>query len=306
MARGACGARGGSDERFTTVKLGLRKIIQEPYQLILTTVIGEMINMATLQATLISLLASLYFLYLVNTAVDDFNNDFFNSDGDEIIKMCFQGVLRQNYTNDRMFMVPGFRQMVINILGEWFPWPTNRFFGNTFKYLYEQYAKNVQINLKTHCEQRLRKFFKMRCYELNHMCLCGDLELDELFDGDDIKNAINYIYKQEIQRVAMQMPYGNWKYFWRSCIGLEHLTDQMIHTHSTSENSLNSIGSKHCACSLIYSAIFITFTSRLPIYAKVGICSENIRSMCNSQNFQSRLKSPPSQSFRSAHSSADT
>ncbi|XP_055323050.1 uncharacterized protein LOC129578450 isoform X1 [Sitodiplosis mosellana] len=110
--------------------------------------------------------------------------------------MCFQGVLRQNYTNDRMFMVPGFRQMVINILGEWFPWQTNRFFGNTFKYLYEQYATNVKNNLKTHCEQRLRKFFKMRCYELNHMCLCGDLELDELFDGDDIKNAISYTYNR--------------------------------------------------------------------------------------------------------------
>ncbi|XP_055295689.1 uncharacterized protein LOC129565154 [Sitodiplosis mosellana] len=95
-----------------------------------------------------------------------------------------------------MFMVPGFRQIVIKILGEWFPWPTNRFFGNTFKYLYEQYATNVKTNLKTHCEKRLRKFFKMRCYELNHMCLCGDLELDELFDGDDIKNAINYTYNR--------------------------------------------------------------------------------------------------------------
>lgn len=46
-------------------------------------------------------------------------------------------------------------------------WPTSDAFGNAFTYLWEQYGDNVKTNLITHCETRLKRFFRMRVFEMN-------------------------------------------------------------------------------------------------------------------------------------------
>lgn len=131
----------------------------------------------------------------MNDAIDNDDDEFFNGNGDEIIKNCFYGVLTQNKNNEN-YMPNNFRAMAESVLN--FVWPNNKYFGNCFKYLWKQYSTNVQNNLRTHCEKRLRQFFKMRAYELNDMILRGLLNYRVLFDARDIVNAVNYAYKRKI------------------------------------------------------------------------------------------------------------
>lgn len=121
----------------------------------------------------------------MNDAIDNDDDEFFNGNGDEIIKNCFYGVLAQNKNNEN-YMPNIFRAMAESVLN--FVWPNNKYFGNCFKYLSQQYSTNVQNNLRTHCEKRLRHFFKMRAYELNDMILRGLLNYRVLFDARDIVN----------------------------------------------------------------------------------------------------------------------
>lgn len=132
----------------------------------------------------------------MNDAIDENDDAYFNGDGQKVIKDCFYGVLVQN-KNNTAFMPVAFRQMVEGVLGVLFEWPNNKAFGNCFKYLWQQYATNVQTNLKTHCEKRLRQFFKMRAYELNQLILRGELMNQPLFDDRDIVNAVNYTFKRK-------------------------------------------------------------------------------------------------------------
>lgn len=75
-----------------------------------------------------------------------------------------------------------------------FKWPSNTAFGKALKYLYKQYADNVQINFGTHCETWLKKFFKMCMYDSNDYIFRQNIPNAILFNGNDIKNAMNYAY----------------------------------------------------------------------------------------------------------------
>lgn len=131
-----------------------------------------------------------------NEAMDRDDIEFFNQNGESVIESCFRGVLIQNQNNIRYAgQIHGFKQIVANVLGNLFVWPSNRLFSNAFTYLFEQYITNVKNNLKTHCESRLRKFFRMRVFELNHLILQRNQPNGQvLFGAIDVKNAINYTY----------------------------------------------------------------------------------------------------------------
>lgn len=138
----------------------------------------------------------------MNEAVDDGMQgvSVLEQDGDTVIHNCFKAVLHGNQDNNEL-MSARFRQMVeqCNI-----NWPESGGFGNAFKYLWEQYRDNVRTNLKTHCERRLRKYFKMRVFELNDEAttfnyfndLFGQEDAKPYYDDIDIRNAINYAYNR--------------------------------------------------------------------------------------------------------------
>lgn len=88
-----------------------------------------------------------------------------------------------------------FRLWVVNAVSAMFQWPSNRAFGNLTQYIRNQYFDNVKTNIRTHCERRLRTFFKMCVYDLNYSLLQNDPNAD-LFDHIDIRNAVNYTYKR--------------------------------------------------------------------------------------------------------------
>lgn len=98
-------------------------------------------------------------------------------------------------------MLPAFRQLAANIIHEW---PSNSGFGNAFIYLWEQYLDNVKTNLTTHCERRLKKFFRMRMFELNDNAnifnyfndIFGQADAMPYYDETDVRNAINYTYNR--------------------------------------------------------------------------------------------------------------
>lgn len=125
--------------------------------------------------------------------MDDENWEFFNGDGEQTIFNCFKAVLAQNQ-GDNDLMSPEFRDWVNEAVSEGFEWPRNTAFGNAFKYLREQYVDNVITNIRTHCESRLKKFFKMCVYELNDSILRRNIPFATLFDHIDIRNAMNYTY----------------------------------------------------------------------------------------------------------------
>ncbi|XP_031636640.1 uncharacterized protein LOC116349379 [Contarinia nasturtii] len=180
------------------IKQGLPSIIRERYR----DVIIAIISILSIKATKIACLASLLFLMKVNEAVDHFDDEFFVwDDGSSMIKRCFKAVLRDNI-GKVFLMLPDFRQLVDAARIDW---PTNGGFGNSFKYLYEQYEDNVRTNLKTHCESRLRKFFKLKTFQLNDNAirynyfnnLYGSPNELPYYDETDIKNAVNYAYHRK-------------------------------------------------------------------------------------------------------------
>lgn len=98
-------------------------------------------------------------------------------------------------------MLPEFRALVE---AAQIVWPGSEALANSFKYLWEQYRDNVKTNLTTHCEKRLKKFFKMRVFELNDFAnsfnyfnnLFGTNQAMPYYDNVDIINAVNYTYKR--------------------------------------------------------------------------------------------------------------
>lgn len=133
----------------------------------------------------------------MNRAIDDdYDDEYFNADGEKIIENCFKGVLGKHKDKD-VLMPPLFREMVENMCGMLFEWPNTHLFGNSFKYLYEQYTTNVQTNLNTHCENRLKKFFRMRAYEFNYTILRDAANNSVLFNGSDISNAVKFAYHRK-------------------------------------------------------------------------------------------------------------
>lgn len=64
------------------------------------------------------------------------------------------------------------------------------------KHLREQYIDNVKTNIKTHCESRLRKFFRMCVYELNDEIRRQNVPNATLYTEQDVENAVKFTYKQ--------------------------------------------------------------------------------------------------------------
>lgn len=94
-----------------------------------------------------------------------------------------------------------FREWVQTCTSPGFEWPHNKAMGNAFKYLREQYLDNVTTNIRTHCEKRLKLFFRLRVYEWNYYMAFqrndGNNNNDRLhFSGRDVTNAVNYTYKR--------------------------------------------------------------------------------------------------------------
>lgn len=126
--------------------------------------------------------------------------DFFTANSDTIIHNCFKAVLHQSEDNDTL-MLPEYRAMVE---AAYIEWPHSEALGNALKYLYEQYRDNVKTKLTTHCERRLKRFFKMRAFELNDYAtkfnyfnnLFGTIQAAPYYDNVDIINAVNYSYKR--------------------------------------------------------------------------------------------------------------
>lgn len=89
-----------------------------------------------------------------------------------------------------------FAQWVHRAVSVLFWWPSNRIFGNAFKYMYEQYIANVMTNIRTHAERRIKLFFKMRIYELNDMQIQLNAPNPIQFTDRDVYNAVQYTMKR--------------------------------------------------------------------------------------------------------------
>lgn len=85
-----------------------------------------------------------------------------------------------------------FAQWVQRAVSNFFWWPSNRQFGNSFSYLYEQYTANVMTNIRTHAKRRIKLFFTMRVYELNDMQSQLNAPNPIVFTDQDVKNAVKY------------------------------------------------------------------------------------------------------------------
>lgn len=121
---------------------------------------------------------------------------FFNDgDGIHIIENCFHAVLQKYKEDDGM--VPWFRHYFENELhpDNRFAWPDNARFGNSQKYMQQQYTRNVITNLTTHAKKRLSEFLKMKEFDENWNAPEDDDEFVE-FDETDVKNAVVWAMRQ--------------------------------------------------------------------------------------------------------------
>lgn len=121
----------------------------------------------SIMSTKICELASLLFLNKVRAKFEEEDLDFFDGDGAHIIEGCFFAVLRKNKENEDM--LPEFRETFETVNDEnRMQWLENTHFGNLFKYLIQQYIRNVTTNLNTHKKKRLKHYFKLIAWEHNN------------------------------------------------------------------------------------------------------------------------------------------
>lgn len=127
-------------------------------------------------ATVISVLASLLFLFETNRAFDVDDHELFNGCGYKLVEKCFRWVLDENHRT----LPLAFKQTIERAVPN-FQWPKRHGMGNAFNTLFKQYKVNVKNNIRTWSYSRIRKFFKLKQFELN------------LFDDNitdiDVKNA---------------------------------------------------------------------------------------------------------------------
>lgn len=125
--------------------------------------------------------------------MDANNRQFFENDGDQLIKDTFNAVLIDNI-HDAAKMDPGFREMVERYIGDPnFMWPSKTILGNGFNYFITTYKTSVKNNLVTHCQTRIRYFLRMKCYEMNI-----DIENNGIeYDDTDIRNTIKALFNNQ-------------------------------------------------------------------------------------------------------------
>lgn len=138
-------------------------------------------------------------LLQTNDAIDNANREFFDGNGDTVIFDCFKAVLTQNSGNEEL-MPARFRQWVETCTSPGFQWPHTNAMGNAFKFLRQQYRDNVTTNLRTHCQNRLKLFFRLCVYEWNYVMKFqqNDANIPDWFHFSqrDVTNAINYTYNR--------------------------------------------------------------------------------------------------------------
>lgn len=156
-----------------SVKRSLNSVLRTEYREVFPALVYNLCH----SATIISVLASLLFLYKTNRAFDDDDQQFFYGNGIGTIKQCFNSVL-----NGKQHTLPfAFRQLVERVRG--FDWPQLNGMGNAFNSLVDQYITNVKNNLKVPCYSRIKIFFTLQRYELN--LVAGANTITEM----DVKNA---------------------------------------------------------------------------------------------------------------------
>lgn len=171
------------DVQLRAIKMTLHRALRPEFRAPFT----ELMYKYSRIGTTISFLASHLFLYKVNAG----DANFFAGNGDEEIHKCFLGVLRENYHD----LPAAFLDMVNRNVPNDFVWPTRDGMGNAFNQLYENYQTNTKNNLKVHYVSRIKKFLRMKCYELNHGRQRYRAQQHH-FDGTDIKNAAKYLVNQ--------------------------------------------------------------------------------------------------------------
>lgn len=175
----------GNDDNsvgIVAIKCTLNSILRKEYRDLMISAISE----RSVTATKISALGSLLFLNKVQRAFEENRNLFFDeNDGADIIRKCFQAVLRHNVRKG--MMDPEFRQFILNLPEEnRVDWPETNYLGNGINYLINTYVTNVENNLSTHAKKRLHEFLKMKVYKNNRNPIVV------LFDDKDIDNTIQW------------------------------------------------------------------------------------------------------------------
>lgn len=141
-------------------KLSLNSILKEDFREAFTGRVASWCE----TATIISVLASLLFLYKNNKAFDDGDQRFFEGNGDQVISDCFNSILNAN----KHRLPFEFRQWVESTVPN-FQWPALDALHNAFNYIVTQYTTNVKNNLKIWCYSRIKTFFKLRRHQMNLM-----------------------------------------------------------------------------------------------------------------------------------------
>lgn len=181
------------ERKYTTVKCGLRNIVRPKYR---EAIIGT-IEANSIMSTKICSLASLLFLYRVQSAYDKgrLHREFFAQDGQTVIKESFHAVLAQNANTTKLEQE--FWQLAEGVDDRFpFEWPRNKNFGNALKDLMKVYTTNVTTNLKTHCKKRLTEYLKLKVYQSNTAT-----PVIAKYTPNDITNVVDYLlYKKDIER----------------------------------------------------------------------------------------------------------
>lgn len=147
--------------KIRTIKTQLKNILRPDNR----NVLIQAISAKSIIATEVCCLASLLLLYRVEKAFEDRYNEFFQQNGDDIIRSCFYDVCQTNGSKRINKLDDEFRALASEHQIEW---PVNSFFGNGMNDLIKTYTTNVKNNLKVHQAKRLRQFLMMRVYELNN------------------------------------------------------------------------------------------------------------------------------------------
>lgn len=113
-------------------------------------------------ATIITVLASLLFLFENNRAFDADEHQFFSGCGYKLIEKCFTSILDENHRT----LPLAFRQIIERAVPN-FRWPQRQGMQNAFNNLIDQYKTNVKNNLITWSYTRIKKYFTLQRYELN-------------------------------------------------------------------------------------------------------------------------------------------
>lgn len=180
--------KGEGEQRRSTVKRGLNKLLR-PY---FREKFKYWVEKYCIQATRITVLASMLLLYYVNKAVDESGaaaDEFFASNGKTVVRNCFLSILNENAAT-----LPYEFLWIVRKATRHMIWPVRGGMGNIFNALIDMYMMNVTTNIKTHAKQHIKKFFRMKQYELNQQLRLNGFTDDNLISASDVDGAVKAVY----------------------------------------------------------------------------------------------------------------